>query len=56
MLTTYTIQDSSYGLYLLDPGEYVIYAEWWEGPDLYNALTTVTVSAGLEYFKDLDLY
>jgi len=56
MFTTYTIHDSSYGFYLLDPGQYVIYSEWWEGSDLYNALTTVTVGAGVEYIKNLDLY
>jgi hypothetical protein len=56
MLTTYSLHDSSYGFYLLDPGEYVIYAEWWEGPDLYNALTTIVTGAGVEYIKNLDLY
>ncbi len=56
MLTTYTIHDSTYGFYLLDPGEYVLYAEWWEGPDLYNALTTLTVSIGVNYTRNLDLY
>jgi hypothetical protein len=49
MQTTYSIHDSSYGFYLLDPGEYVIYAEWWEGPDLYTAFNTVDASAGVEY-------
>jgi hypothetical protein len=56
MLTTYSIHDSTYGFYALDPGEYVLYSEWWEGPDLYNALTTLTVSAGVQYVRNLDLY
>jgi hypothetical protein len=56
MLTTYSLHDSSYGFYSLDPGEHVIYAEWWEGPDLYNALTTIVTGAGVEYTKNLDLY
>ncbi len=49
MYTTYSIHDSSYGFYNIEPGEYVIYAEWWEGPDLYTAVNTVTAGAGVEY-------
>jgi hypothetical protein len=56
MLTTYSIHDSTYSFHLLDPGEYVIYSEYWEGPDLYNALTTINVSAGVSYTRNLDLY
>jgi hypothetical protein len=56
MLTTYTIHDSTYSFYGLDPGEYVIYSEWWDGADLYNALTTRQVSAGIEYPVNLELY
>ena len=56
MFASYSLHDSSYGFYLLDPGEYVIYAEWWEGPDLYNALTTSVTGAGVEYIRNLDLY
>jgi hypothetical protein len=56
MLTTYSIHDSTYGFYGLDAGLYVLYAEYWDGADLYNALTTRQVSAGVQYWKDLDLY
>lgn len=56
MLTTYSIHDSTYSFYGLDPGEYVIYSEWWDGADLYNALTTRRVSAGIEYTVNLELY
>ncbi len=56
MLTTYSIHDSTYGFYNIEPGEYVIYAEWWDGADLYNALTTKRVSAGIQYWVNLDLY
>ena len=56
MLTSYSLHDSSYGFYLLDSGEYIIYAEWWEGPDLYNALATIVTGAGVEYIRNLDLY
>jgi hypothetical protein len=56
MLTTYSIHDSTYSFYGLDPGEYVIYSEWWDGADLYNALTTRQVSAGIEYTVNLELY
>lgn len=56
MLTTYSIHDSTYGFYNIEPGEYVIYAEWWDGADLYNALTTRRVSPGIQYWVNLDLY
>ena len=56
MLTTYSIHDSTYGFYNIEPGEYVIYAEWWDGADLYNALTTKRVSPGIQYWVNLDLY
>ena len=56
MYTTYSIQDASYGFYLMEPGEYVLYAEWWEGPDLYSAMTSIRVSAGIQYTRDLNLY
>ncbi len=56
MYTTYSIQDASYGFYSMDPGEYVLYAEWWEGPDLYSAMTSVRVSAGIQYNRNLNLY
>jgi hypothetical protein len=45
LLITYTLHDSNYFFYNVDPGEYVIYAEHWEGSDLYSAFTTVTVGA-----------
>jgi hypothetical protein len=56
MYTTYSIQDASYGFYLMEPGEYVLYAEWWEGPDLYSAMTSIRVNAGIQYTRDLNLY
>ncbi len=43
LLTTYSLHDSNYFFYNLEPGEYVIYAEYWDGPNLYSAFTTVTV-------------
>jgi hypothetical protein len=43
LLTTYSLHDSSYYFYNVDPGEYVIYSEYWDGPNLYTAFTTVTV-------------
>jgi hypothetical protein len=45
LLTTYTLHDSTYHFYNVEPGEYVIYAEHWDGPNLYSAFTTVTVGA-----------
>jgi hypothetical protein len=56
MYTTYSIQDATYGFYLMEPGDYVLYAEWWEGPDLYTAMTSLRVSAGIQYTRDLNLY
>ena len=39
MLTTYSINESTYGfLPARDPGEYVLYSEWWEGSDLYKRI------------------
>lgn len=35
--STYTIQDSTYGFYNLQPGRYRIYAEFWYGGNLYSA-------------------
>jgi hypothetical protein len=43
LLTTYSLHDSNYFFYNVDPGEYVIYSEYWDGPNLYSAFTTVTV-------------
>jgi hypothetical protein len=43
LLTTYSLHDSNYYFYNVDPGEYVIYSEYWDGPNLYTAFTTVTV-------------
>ncbi|GAB4526497.1 MAG: hypothetical protein Kow0063_00810 [Anaerolineae bacterium] len=43
LLTTYSLHDSNYFFYNIDPGEYVIYSEYWDGPNLYSAFTTVTV-------------
>jgi hypothetical protein len=43
---TYTIQDSTYSFYNLNPGRYRIYAEVWIGGNLYAASTTVDVVAG----------
>jgi Flp pilus assembly protein TadG len=56
MYTTYSIQDATYGFYLMEPGDYVLYAEWWEGADLYTALTGVRAVAGATASKSLDLY
>ena len=56
MYTTYSIQDSTYGFYLMEPGDYVLYAEWWEGADLYTAMTGVRAVAGTTTTKALDLY
>jgi hypothetical protein len=46
LLTTYSLHDSTYFFYNVDPGEYVIYSEYWDGPNLYSAFTTARVSAG----------
>jgi hypothetical protein len=43
LLTTYSLHDSNYFFYNVEPGEYVIYSEYWDGPNLYSAFTTVTV-------------
>lgn len=39
--STYTIQDSTYGFYNLQPGKYRIYAEFWYGGNLYSASVIV---------------
>jgi hypothetical protein len=46
VLTTYSLQDSNYFFYNVDPGDYIIYSEYWDGPNLYSAFTAVRVSAG----------
>jgi len=46
LLTTYSLHDSTYFFYNVDPGEYVIYSEYWDGPNLYSAFTTANVNAG----------
>jgi hypothetical protein len=43
LLTTYSLHDSRYYFYNLDPGKYVIYSEYWDGPNLYTDFVTVTV-------------
>ena len=54
LLTTYSLHDSNYFFYNVDPGEYVIYSEYWDGPNLYSAFTTVTVGPD-ETITDLSL-
>jgi hypothetical protein len=54
LLTTYSLHDSTYFFYNVDPGEYVIYSEYWDGPNLYSAFTTVRVQAG-QSITDLSL-
>ena len=54
LLTTYSLHDSNYFFYNVDPGEYVIYSEYWDGPNLYSAFTTVTVRPD-ETITDLSL-
>jgi hypothetical protein len=44
--STYTIQDSTYNLFNLNPGRYRIYAEAWVSGNLYTAATTVRLEAG----------
>ena len=44
--STYTIQDSTYNLFNLNPGHYRIYAETWVSGNLYTASTTISVEAG----------
>jgi hypothetical protein len=46
LITTYSLHDSNYFFYNVDPGEYVIYSEYWDGPNLFSAFTTVTVGPG----------
>jgi len=43
---TYTIQDSTYSFYNIQPGTYRIYAEVWVSGNLYSATQTVTIGAG----------
>jgi hypothetical protein len=54
LLTTYSLHDSNYYFYNVDPGDYVIYSEYWDGPNLYTAFTTVTVGPD-ETITDLSL-
>ena len=44
--TTYSIQDSTFNFYNLNPGRYRIYAEVWVSGNLYSAVTTIQVNAG----------
>ena len=44
--TTYSIHDSTYNLFNLNPGRYRIYAEVWVSGNLYSASTTIQVEAG----------
>lgn len=44
--TTYSIQDSTYNMFNLNPGRYRIYAEVWVSGNLYSASTTIQVQAG----------
>jgi hypothetical protein len=43
---TYSIQDSTYSFFNLNPGTYRIYAEVWVSGNMYSAATTVSVGAG----------
>lgn len=44
--STYSIQDSTYNMFNLNPGRYRIYAEVWVSGNLYSAATTIQVEAG----------
>jgi hypothetical protein len=44
--STYSIQDSTYSMFNLNPGRYRIYAEAWVSGNLYSATTTIEVKAG----------
>jgi len=44
--TTYSIHDSTYNFFNVNPGEYRIYAEVWVTGVLYSASTTVTIGDG----------
>ena len=44
--TTYSIHNSTYNLFNLNPGRYRIYAEVWVSGNLYSASTTIRVEAG----------
>ncbi len=44
--STYSIQDSTYSFYNLNPGTYRVYAEVWVSGSLYSATQTVTIGAG----------
>jgi hypothetical protein len=44
--TTYSIHNSTYNLFNLNPGRYRIYAEVWVSGNLYSASTTIQVGAG----------
>jgi hypothetical protein len=51
---TYSIQDSTYSFYNLNPGTYRIYAEVWVSGNQYSAVQTVTIGAG-ETNVDVDM-
>jgi hypothetical protein len=44
--STYSIQDSTYSFFNLNPGTYRVYAEVWVSGSLYSAVQTVTIGAG----------
>jgi hypothetical protein len=44
--STYSIQDSTYNMFNLNPGRYRVYAEVWVSGNLYTASTTIQVEAG----------
>ena len=46
LYTTYSIHDSTYNFFNLNPGTYRIYAEVWVSGALYSASTTVIVGVG----------
>jgi hypothetical protein len=43
---TYSIQDSTYNFYNLNPGTYRIYAEVWVSGNMYSAVMTIDANAG----------
>jgi hypothetical protein len=43
LLTTYSLHDSTYHFYNIDPGTYTIYSEYWDGPNLYSTFARVSV-------------
>jgi hypothetical protein len=46
LLTTYSLHDSNYFFYNVEPGEYLVYSEYWDGPNLFSAFTPVIVGPG----------